>query len=131
MKNIVLKSEINEPIYYTNVLIIVAHDACKAFWDTKRFTSSKKNDHFTSLTAWQGNHFGMFFHVDSIGSETIAHEIKHLVDYVMESIGAKPARKRISKKIKEALTEPEAYLTGYFHKRLYALLRRHKIRLKN
>jgi hypothetical protein len=126
VKNVVLKSYINDPVYYTTVLIVVAHDAVKAYARyAKRFNDLNPRDSFTSLAVSEEGHYGLFFHADSVGHESIGHEIKNLVDLVMENIGARKRTETI-----QVLSEPEAYLTGYYHKRLYALLKKHKIRLK-
>ena len=117
MKNVVCRSYFNVPIYDVQVLVVVARDAVKA---ERRYTTRFGNEapgDFNAFCVQHGPRFGLFFHAGTISAELIGHEISHAVDFIFDYIGS-GCRK---------CDEPRAYLNGYLHKRINALLRKHKI----
>jgi hypothetical protein len=122
------------PIYDANVIVIVAKNAVAAYNRyAARYSHPKEEEGgFSALSFTNGrNRFVMIFHSDKICVEHIGHEIKHVADFIMVWIGSKPPRpRRVGKKTREILSEPESYLTGYLHKRVYELLRKGHVKLK-
>ncbi len=116
MSNIRLKSKFKIPLYNVYVELVVAKDAVKAWKQSKFFTLPLEG--FRACCARNDKHFALFFHTNAICDDDVAHEIKHLVDYIMvyiqEDAGA---------------SERPAYLTGFIHTRIQAILRRNKVRL--
>ncbi len=119
MKNLLLKRRFKVPLYDVAVWVVVAHDAIRAHNAlSKRFKLKREEPgSFRAICVGRGNQFGLFFHADKICEDDIGHELTHCVEFIMDYIGNECIK----------CAEPRSYLNGYLHKRVYNLLRKHKI----
>jgi hypothetical protein len=125
MKNVTFKRWFTIPIYRCEVLLVVAEDAvaaCKRY--KKTFDLAAVDDDFRAYCVYGNGYFGLFFQAALLDNNSIAHEIKHLVNFIKEHIGDTPC-------CKEKSDEHDAYLSGYVTERVYGLLKKNKITVHN
>jgi hypothetical protein len=135
MKNDGFKTSFTVPIFGVKVTLVVARDAVAELNRHARYFNCTPEEPrgFRALTtrAYLGR-VGVFFHLDMINHNDIAHELDHARDEILEWIGATPPKpKRVGPKTREALAEPAAYIRGYLAQRFYKLFGKHKINLDN
>lgn len=130
--NIILESRFTHPENKAEITVHVAVDVVAAHNSRRRkFNSEKEVGDFRAIAVWAGNRqFALFFKLEELTHNIISHEINHVAKYILEWMDIKPARKRIDKKIKDTLLEPEAYLTGYLTEKVYKILKKHGLEVK-
>ena len=126
-KNVVLHKSTYLPIYSELMLsLIVARDAVKAHDDFVekilqcRIDPKARGTFSARACSGDNGLFALFFHNNSLLTHrTIAHEIDHIVGFVLDYINYQPS----------PADEPRAFLTGYFHGWVYAQLHKARIRI--
>lgn len=107
------------------VIVVIANHPDKAYRGyAKRLRgvidkNEPLNDDTAACTNGEHGTIGMFFR-DDVNHADVGHEIKHAVENTLLYIESK---------VKEG-DEVFAYLTGYIHKRVYRIFRKHKIKIK-
>ena len=107
MKNLVLKAYVCVPLYEQHVWLYAARDPVKTYYRiAKKFKHKPDDGPFQAISITDDvNQHAMLFYAGSVSENDIAHEIKHIADFIMDATGRKTCEK--------CRDEPTAYLVGY------------------
>lgn len=119
--NVVLRKRTIVPIYNHYLTLYVSQDALKTYKHVAHhygLLASRENKHFGAIALTDdGTNHAIIFNTCQIDEDTIAHEVKHCADYILDAIGHKGCK----------CGEPNAYLLGFVHKWVKQQLKRAKI----
>lgn len=121
MKNLVLKATLNDPIYHQNVTLYVVRDGDKTLRRIHKFygVNYAKMKGFGALTLSKESDHAVILLIEDLTEATIAHEVKHLMEYIMDWVAGKTCKK--------CKDEPGAYLLGYLSDWVKRKLRKAKL----
>jgi hypothetical protein len=117
------KLEIKIPIYQCTVHVMIDAEIEKVInryvkkykWDIQTAIKEGEQVHGYAVSNGDVKNYYIFYSVDSLTVNYIAHEIAHLIDYILEE-----------KEI-ELIGETRAYLTGYISEKIFDFIIKKKL----